>query len=75
MHLESAQTYFCDLAELDWKYSLVFAEPSLHIYSKIGRLFLLTKKLTADIVVVNCKFKQHSANNLKSQFSQHVESP
>jgi len=57
MHLESAQTCFCDLAELDLKYSLVFAEPSLHIDSKIGRLFLLTKKLTVKIVTVNCKFK------------------
>lgn len=57
MHLESTQTYFCDLAELDWKYSLAFAEPSLHIDSKIGRLFLLTKKLTVEIVIVNSKFK------------------
>lgn len=60
MYLESAQTYFCDLAELDWKYSLVFAEPSLHIDSEMGRLFWLTKKRTAEIVIVNCKFKEHN---------------
>lgn len=50
MHLESAQSYFCDQDKLDWEHSLVFAEPSLHIDGKIGHPFLLTKNLTAEIV-------------------------